>query len=422
MITTVFVFFMALLLNAFFAGYETGFVACNPIRVRYLAEKEKNLNARALLRFMERPDHMLTLLLIGTNLALVTSTFAFTQLTNPSIAALLVTPIILIFAEVVPKSMFRIHPTRLALLFLPLVRAFAFLLWPLVTPITWLARPFRGLIGDETRVRNIRLLMSSVEDVRSLVDESADHGTLEPEKREMIHSVIDLQQQQANEVMVPRIDMKALPRTAARRELVQLFADTGLTRIPVYGNSIDEIVGVVSAFDVLTDATPENESIDRFVRSVMHVPDSMKLDDLLKAMRRAGQHIAIVTDEYGGTDGLIAIEDILEEVLGDIQDEFDKVGMSIRKVGPDAYVIDARMELEAAARAMELDVRDEEVETVAGWIMHAVGRIPAKGEVLEFDRYRVTVLEGAAHHISSIRLEVLPREGSNAAQKEVKDA
>lgn len=421
MITTFLIFVLALLLNAFFAGYETGFVACNPIRVRYLAEKEKHLNARMLLHYIERPDHMLTLLLIGTNLALVTCTFAFTQLTSPRMAALLATPIILILAEVVPKSMFRMHPTRLALLFLPVVRAFAFLFWPLVTPVTLLARPFRGLLGDETRTRNIRLLMSSVEDVRSLVDESADHGTLEPEKREMIHSVIDLQQQQANEVMVPRIDMKALPRTATRRDLIQVFAGTGLTRVPVYGDSIDEIVGIVSAFDVLTDATPEDETIDRFIRPVMHVPDSMKLDDLLKAMRRAGQHIAIVTDEYGGTDGLITIEDILEEILGDIQDEFDKVGMSIRKVGPDAYVIDARMELEAAARAMEIEVHDEEVETVGGWIMHAVGRIPAKGEVLEFDRYRVTVLEGAPHHISSIRLEVLRREGSDAAQKEIKE-
>jgi len=422
LITILAILALTLLLSAFFSGYETGFIACNAIRVRHLAEKEGHSGARQLLYYLDHPAQMIILLLIGNNLVNVAFTLTFTHAAGPIGAAFLATALILVFGEVVPKSMFRMHPTRLALLLLPVVRAFSFVLWPLVVPVTWIARPFRGLLGDETRTRNIRLLMSSVDDVRSLVDESADHGTIEPEKREMIHSVIDLQQQQANEVMVPRIDMKALPRTATRGELVQMLADTGLTRIPIYGETIDEIIGVVSAFDVLTDATPEDETLDRFIREVMHVPDSMKLDDLLKAMRGAGEHIAIVTDEYGGTDGLVTIEDILEEILGDIQDEFDKTGMSIRKVGPDAYVIDARMGLEDAARAMGLEIQDDEVETVGGWVMHAVGRIPAKGEVIAFDRFRVTVLEGAPHHLSSIRLEVLPREGIDATQKISKEA
>lgn len=414
MMTPLIIVIVALLLNAFFAGYETGFVACNPIRVRTLAEKDRHSNARRLLDCIERPDHMISMLLIGTNMALVAGTLAFEKMLGPFAATIVATPLILIFGEVLPKSMFRMHPTRGALLFLPVVRFFDVLLTPLVLPMVWLTRPFRALLGDDASRKNIRLLMSSVEDVRTLVDESADHGAIADDKREMIHSIIDLQQQQANEVMIPRIEIKALPYDATRRDLIQLFADTGYTRIPIYHNSMDEVAGVVNAFDVLSDPTPEDPSITRFVREIMHVPDTMKLDELLKAMRLAGQHVAIVTDEYGGTDGLVTLEDILEEIVGDIQDEFDRVGTSVRKVGPDAFVIDARMELEAAAEAMNLEMNDEEVETVGGWLMHRVGRIPARGEVLEFDRFRVTVLEGAPHFVSSIRLEVLRRDGPPA--------
>lgn len=405
------VFVLGVLLNAFFAGYETGFMACNPIRVRHLAEKERHPGALRLLAYMQRPDYMLTLVLVGTNMALVAASIAATDLLrSATLATVVATPLVLFFGELLPKSMFRTHPTRLALLFLPAIRFFDTLLMPLVYPVTWISRPFQVLLGDETRHQNIRLLMSSVEDVRNLVDESADHGAIEPEKQQMIHSVIDLQNKLALEAMVPRIDMKALPHTASKDDLLAMFAETGLTRIPIYRETIDEVIGVINAFDVLADPTPENMRIDRFTNEILHVPDSMRLDDLLKTMRDQGHHMAIVTDEFGGTDGLITIEDILEEVIGEIQDEFDKEEASIRRVGPRAFVIDARMDLESAARAMQTPIEDEEVETVGGWVMHQVGRIPAKGEVIEFGRFRSTILEGTASQISSLRLEILREE------------
>ncbi|MFP4500611.1 MAG: hemolysin family protein [Candidatus Hydrogenedentota bacterium] len=415
------IFLMGIGLNAFFAGYETGFVAANPIRVRHLAEHEKHPGALRLLAYMERPEYMLTLLLLGTNLALVTASIAITDLLrSATLATLVATPFVLIFGEIVPKSMFRIHPTRLALLFLPMLRFFDAILLPIVYPVTWVARPFQSLLGDETRHQNIRLLMSSVEDVRNLVDESADHGAIEPEKQQMIHAVIDLQNKQANEAMVPRIDIRAMPHTASHDELLNLFAETGLTRIPIYKETIDEVIGVVNAFDVLSDATPEDSRIDRFTQDILHVPDSMKLDDLLKTMRIEGHHMAIVTDEYGGTDGLITIEDILEEILGEIQDEFDKDETAIRRVGPRAFVVDARLELDDAAFHMNTAICDEEVDTVGGWIMHQAGRIPAKGEVLEIGRFRATILEGSANQISSIRIEILKDEEAPDGQEKEK--
>ncbi len=400
-------FLLGIVLNAFFAGYETGFVASNPIRVRYLAEKEGNRNASLLLKYIDMPDRMIAVVLVGTNLALVMGTTALSSQVAAFWATVIATPLFLTFGEVVPKSMFRLHPTLFSLKLLPVIRFFDALLAPVVLPTTWVSRRFVAMASDDSQ--DMRVLMTSLEDMRHLVDESADHGTIEPEEKEMIHSVIDLQTRQAQEIMVPRIDIKALPETATKADLIDLLKESGLTRIPIYRESVDDIIGVANAFDVLTDNEPEKTDIERFIKpGILHVPDTMKLDDLLEAIRGSKVHMAIVIDEYGGTDGLIALEDILEEIFGEIHDEHDKEAKQLRRVGPNAYVIEARMSLEAVSESIGVPLMDEEVETIGGWLMHITGRIPAQGEVIVEGRFRVTVLSGGPSQLSSIRLEILP--------------
>lgn len=418
----------AVILQALFAGYETGFVSTNPIRIRFLAEEENMSRARRLMNYSTRPDLMLTMLLIGTNLCTVGGTMAVTyiaiqcsyaiagmrgipeadgtlyQTYGELGAALLAAPVFLLFAEVIPKSVFRTHPNRLALALLPVVEAFYILFYPVAAPVAMVSRL---LVRRPDGARHyLSPLMSSREDVRALVDESAVHGTIEPEEQMMIHSVINLQRKQAKEIMVPRIDIQAVPDTACYKDLLALLVESGRTRIPVYSDTIDTIVGVVNAHDVLLDAEPENQDISRFIRPVAHVPDTVKLDDLFEMLKNTKQRIAIVTDEYGGTDGLITIEDILEEIFGEIQDEHDVEESIIHQVGPRAYVVEARAPLEEVARAASLDIEDTEVETVGGWVMHLAGHIPAQGEVIKGDGFRLTVLDGGANYVSKIRLEV----------------
>lgn len=401
-------FFAGLLLTAFFAGYETGFVSCNPIRVRYLAEKENDPNALRLLAYLHQPDRMLTVVLLGTNLSLVLGTIAITQYLRSSWLSMIVaTPLVLVFAEILPKSVFRTHPTRLALWLLPVIRAFEVFLSPVVGPITWLSRHLLDPVQGQ-KSATVRMLMRSPEDMRVLVDESADRGTLEEEEKEMIHSVMDLQTRLAKEVMVPRIDIQALPHTATRKELVAMLKESGYTRIPIYRASIDEIIGVVNAFDVLKDHTPENPDITRFVKNIIHVHDTMKLDDVLKVMRDKRQAMAIVADEYGGTYGLITLEDILEEIFGEIHDEHDQEEPPIRQVGPHDYLVNARTSLEDVSETLGIPIVDEEVETVGGWVMHVTGRVPQKGEVVVHGRFRITILDGRPNFVSNIRLEVRP--------------
>lgn len=402
---------VSIVLSFLFSGYETGFVQTSPIRIQYLAEEEKDPRAAKLLQFRQNPTPLLTTLLIGNNLVLIVGSMALTDLARSNLAATLIAlPLFLIFGETVPKSIFRAHPNRLALALQPIVHWAYIALSPLVVPANVITRALVHLVGGPENP--LRPTLSSVEEMRVLVDESVQQGSLHPEEQQMIHSVIDLQKKQAKEIMVPRIDIEALPTTATRDELLALFEETGRTRILIYRDSIDEIVGITNAYDVLLDQTPERPDIARFVHDVLHVPDTMRLDDLLETLKREKQHLAVVIDEYGGTDGIVTIEDILEEIFGDIQDEHDTEASQIQQVGPRSYVIDARTYLEDASNALGVPLVCEEVETVGGWVMHIAGRIPVIGEVFHVHGIRVTILDASVNAIARIRLEIVDeREG-----------
>lgn len=418
--------FVILLLQALFNGYETGFVSTNPIRIRFLAEETNQPRAGRLLKHISRPDRMLTTLLIGTNLCMVAGALAAARiLPNDVLVMIVVTPIVLVAGEIIPKSVFRIHPNRLSLALLPFIEFVMVLLSPIIMPITWLIRMMFRMTGSSRPPLNP--LMSTLEDMRVLVDESAAQGTIEREEQRMIHSVMGLQDKQAKEIMVPRIDIQALPENAQRSELIALFEESGCTRIPVYQDSVDTIIGVVRVYDILLDKTagsaqdgapkPETGDIRPYIKEVLHVPDTMRVDDLLQMMRKNKQHMVIVTDEYGGTDGLITLEDILEQIFGDIQDEHDREESSIQHVGPDAYVVDARTSLEELSRALDIQIEDPTVETVGGWVMRAAGCIPHQGKVIQHLGFRITILESSSNAISKIRLEVLPEARTIDANK-----
>jgi CBS domain containing-hemolysin-like protein len=404
MMWAILIFLCSVIITGFFAGYETGFVSANLIRIRNMAEKQRKTDAMRLAAHYENPSRLITMLLIGTNLSLVVGTTALTRAVGPLLATLIATPVFLIFAEIVPKSVFRFFPTRLIVFFFPLIR-FAEGIFAVVTvPVAWLSQHLLSLVDSEGK--GMRMFLTSIEDMRMLVDESHDQGTLDPEEHEMIHSVIDLQTQCANEVMVPRIYIQAVPETATPQDLKTMFIDSGRTRVPVYAETIDHILGVVNAFDIIKDTSKELQDIRSFIKPILHVPDTMKLDDVLKAMRDARQSMAIVTDEHGGTDGLITVEDILEEIFGEIHDEYDVTTTQIKRVGSNAYVIDANASLEELSENLDIVIEDEEVETVGGWVNHLAGHIPVKGEVIHHESLRITVLEGQPSHVDSIRLEI----------------
>jgi putative hemolysin len=396
----------AVLFQALFAGYETGFVSVNPIRIRFLAEEERQKKAVRLLRYTNRPDQMLAMLLIGTNIGTVAGTIVASAGYGELAATIIATPVFLLFAEILPKSIFRMYPNRLTLRLLPLMDFWYVVFAPLAWPIALMTRIMFRSKEDEDQ--HLSPLMKTREDVRVLVDETADHGAIAPSEQEMIHRVINLQATQAKEIMVPRIDIQGLPATTSRTELLDLLVESGRSRICIYEDTIDKVIGVATAHDVLLDETPDRDDIERFITPVTHVPDTARLDNLFETMKEEKQHIVIVTDEYGGTDGLLTLEDILEEIFGEIQDEHDDEKAAIVQVGPDSYIMDARVPLVEAAEATDLPLVDKEIETVGGYILRLAGRIPARGEVIEENGLRVTVLEARASRVARVRIDILP--------------
>ena len=402
---TIAMFLLGIVMNGLFAGYETGFILADRIRIRHLAEEEQDARAKRLLRDIERPDTMLTVVLVGTNVSLIFGTLALTkQIEQVWLSTLIATPMFLIFAEIVPKSVFRRHPTRLAMALLPTIRFFEVLLMPLVLPTAWCVKGMRFVMGISKDAQNP--MMNTEDDLRSLVDESAARGSIDKVEQEMIHGVMNLQTTQAKEIMVPRTEMRALPMSASRDELLALFQETGLTRILIYEDTIDSILGVANVYDVIQDYESASGTIEKFAREVTHVPDTKPIDDLLQELKKRGEHLAIVTDEYGGTDGLITLEDVLEEIFGEIHDEHDEALEMIQQIGPRNYVVDARMPLEELSEAVGMRIADVDVETVGGWVMHMAGRIPAQGESVNHEGFRVVILEGTEKRVLKVRLDL----------------
>ncbi len=400
-------FLLGILLNGLFSGYEIGFISADRIRMRYLAEEEKEPRAIRLLAEIQKPEKMLITVLIGTNVALIFGTYALTSLvTSEWLSTLIAAPMFLVFGEIVPKSIFRRHPNVLSLVLLPIIRFFEFLFAPLVLPTLYALRGLRWVTGR--RAESLAPVLSTEEDLRHLIDESAARGSIEPDEQVMIHSVMDLPKKQAKEIMVPRIQILAVPADATRTELVHLFQTTGCTRIPIYRGSIDEIIGVATAFDVLLDADPSNPDITRFAKPVFHVPDTKPVDELLRQLKENPLHVAIVTDEYGGTDGFITLEDVLEEIFGEIRDEYDREESLVQRLGPGSFVIDASISLKDLSAVIGELIEDDNVETFGGWIMRRAGRIPAQGEKIKHGDFRITILEGRQNQLLKVRLDVLP--------------
>ncbi|MCX8065199.1 MAG: hemolysin family protein [Candidatus Hydrogenedentes bacterium] len=402
---TIFIFFV--ILAGLFSGFETGFVSVNPIRIRALSAEGNSRRAQMLLRYLNNPDYLFVVLLLGTNFCLVGSSIAMTKIIPHPLYSLLVTSLIfLYFGEILPKTVFRLHPNVLCELLVPFIVFFDYLLKPFSVPLAWV---YSKILGKNDRFISISSFMRSPEDVKKLVEQGVEQGEFHKEEQELIQSVFDLQQKVAKEIMVPRIEICAVPKTATRSELIKVFRENRFTRIPVYENTIDKVVGIIKAFDLLKDKDRDNENINRFLRPVSFVTDSTPLDEVLKLMRQRHQTMVIVLDEYGGTAGLVTLEDILEEVFGEIRDEHDQEEPPIRQMGPGDYIINARTSLEELREKTQLEIFDDEVETVGGWLLKKAQRVPQKGEVLITDSYRITIVDGKPNCVLTIRLEVLKK-------------
>ncbi|WP_457556067.1 hemolysin family protein [Candidatus Pyrohabitans sp.] len=398
------------LLSAFFSGSETAYLAVSRAKVKKLA-KEGDPRAETLLYLVEHPNRVLVTILVGNNLVNITAASLATSLAinafgskGVGIATGVVTLIVLLFGEITPKSFAATNAERVALLIARPIYFLMKLLSPLVLLLSKFAKLLVKSFGGEVRLGPF----ITEEELKMLVEVGEELGAIEKEEKEMISGIFEFGETDVREVMVPRIDMKCIPANESIESARRLILETGHSRIPVYEGSIDNIIGVLYAKDLLKYLNAESkkpESLREIVRPAYFVPETKKLDDLLREFQQNRIHMAIVVDEYGGTAGMVTLEDILEEIVGEIKDEYDLAEEEpLERINEREVVVDARMSIHDVNEALNIALPEEEFDTVGGLLFNTLGRIPSPGDEVEFEDAKLRVEKMRGRRIMKVRV------------------
>jgi putative hemolysin len=404
---------LLILINGVFASTEIALVTVRRSRLQQLVD-DGNRAAARVQRLKANPGRFLAVIQVGiTFLGFLASAFAAISLTDGLresltdlgpladaagvIALVIVTGVLtiftIIFGELVPKQIGLAHAERVAMTTSRFIDALGTVFGPLVAFLTWTTRNISRLFGADVAADE----RISAEELRLIIEQGGEQGILEAEEEQMLHAVIELGDQRVHEVMVPRIAMVTLPATATFEHAIDTIVQEGHSRIPVYEESVDEIVGILYAKDLLPflkGAAVELPALRSLLRTPVFVPESMTVDDLLHELQRRKVHLAIVLDEYGGTAGLVTIEDLLEEIVGEIQDEYDAEEPLVVRLSDNEARLDGRAHVDDLADLFEtqLGLEDEdEYDTVGGLIYHRIGGVPKPGDQVQVDGLTITV-------------------------------
>jgi putative hemolysin len=401
---------LLLLLSAFFSGSETALFAANRLKLRALKE-DGNRNARVALSLLEHPARLLSTLLIGNNIVntgtAVVATATLVRLLGPErgsvYAFVAVTLLLLLFGEITPKTFAAHHAERLALFAARPIQWMAAILTPVNRLLSLMTNLFARPLGG--RVRPDAPLVTE-EEIQTLVRMGEEQGVLEQEEREMIHSIFEFGDTVVREVMVPRVDIVAVEASAPIEAVLQIVREHGHSRIPVYDDDIDHVVGTIHVKDLLSGFREGRlAGVARaFARPAYFVPDTKRIDELFREMRRKKVHMAIAVDEYGGTAGLVTIEDLLEEIVGPIQDEYDVEEPPIKVLNEQVALVDGALHLEEVNAALGISLPVEEVDTVGGFVTSRLGHVPTQGETVDHDGVELTVERVDGNRIIQVKV------------------
>lgn len=395
-------------LSAYFSATETAFSSLNRIRLKSLANGG---NRRAQLAFAlsENYDELLSTILVGNNLVNIASTTIATLLfvqalgdgAGPTVSTVVMTVVVLIFGEVGPKSMAKEHAETFAMFSAPFLRALIVVLKPVNFLFAQLKKGLRRLVRSSPKqsVTDSELL--------TLVEEAEQEGGIDKSEGAMLRNVIEFDDIQAIEIMTPRVDVEALPRDAGREDIAALFRETGYSRLPVYEETIDSIVGVIHEKDFFSAVN--GQELEDILQPAEFIPPSMKISDLLRHLQQKKQHMAVIVDEFGGTEGIVTLEDVIEELVGEIWDEHDEVAQEgVLPLGENLYRVYGSMSTDDLFEFLHLDC-ETDASTVNGWIAQRLDRIPKAGDGFQFQNVSFLVTKAAGNRAEEIRVRVLPQ-------------
>ncbi len=401
--TCIIIMAVCLMLSAYFSATETAFSSANTTRLRTLAEKGSG-NAALALKLLEQYDRLLSTTLIGNNIVNIATASIGTVLfvkhygdAGATISTVVVTVVVLIFGEISPKSIAKDCAEKCAMLSAPILQV---LIWVLM-PLNLLFSLWKKLLAKVFRLNGDSKM--SQEELLMLLNEVQQDGSIDRDEGELLKNAIGFSEQEAQDILIHRVDLAALPVTASKEEVAALFTQTKYSRLLIYQDSIDHILGTVHQKDFYVGCGVTEQPLSAIISPPVFALENEPIRLLLKKLQQAKTHVAVVVDEYGGTCGIVTMEDILEELVGEIWDEHDEEEVFLRKIAPDTYTVDAGMDFDDFAEFFQLKT-DSEMVSVSGWVMEQFGRVPAAGDSFTFENLAVQVTKVENHRIEEIQV------------------
>ena len=401
-------------LSAYFSATETAFTSLNRIRLKTRADDGDKRAARTLALAADY-DRLLSTLLIGNNIvnnvATTIGAVLFIKLIGsvkgPTVSATVLTVVILVFGEVTPKSLAKERPEAWAIAATPLLRV--------LTPVNFLFTQWKKLLRVLLRHQDDDGITE--EELMGMVDQAETEGSLDQHESDLIRNAIEFNDMEVSEILTPRVDLEALADTATMEEAAAMYASSGFSRLPIYHDSIDNIIGVLHEKDFYAAYCRGAKRLSELKSSVLYTTETARISDLLRQLQQNKVHMAVVVDEYGGTQGIVTMEDIMEELVGEIWDEHDEVIEEFRKQSDGSYLVACSADLDDLYDLFDMKPSEEyDASSVSGWVMEEIGRVPDVGDRFRADGLEVCVTRVEHRRVMEIRVRRLPK-GDAAPEK-----
>lgn len=371
--------------SAFFSATETAFSSLNKPRLKNMAA-EGNKKAKLAYRLSENYDELISSTLVGNNVVNIAATTIGTLLfvgwlgsNGATVSTVFMTIVTLIFGEITPKSLAKECPEKFAVAVAPIINVLNIVL----KPLNFLLIKLKSNVGKLLKVSGTNNGITENE-LLTIVDEAEQVGGLDSNESELIHNVIEFNDLQAEDIITPRVDVTAVDITTPNEEIAEVFKTSGFSRLPVYRDTIDDIVGILYEKDFHNYVAGTTNSIETIMKPAEFIPPTVKISELLKKFQQTKLHIAVVVDEFGGTEGIVTMENILEELVGDIWDEHDEVEAGARKLEDGSYLVPEDMDLDDFFEQFSIHT-ETEASTINGWITEQIGKIPEVGDAFDFE-------------------------------------
>ena len=397
-----------ILLSGFFSGTETAYSCANKIKLKSMVMLGKK-NAKAVHKFADESyDKLVTAILVGNNIvnlsASALGTILFANLLNgaaysATVSTAVLTVVVLIFGEITPKYLASVYPEKMCFVFYPLMQLFY---WVLL-PVCQIFDGFKLLLKKVFKLKKDEAVTD--EELLSLVDEAEEDGTLKEDESELVRSALEFDDMKVEDILVPRVDVHAVEEGTSMEEVREVFRKTGYSRLPVYKDTIDNVIGVIHERDFFVGYLGGEKEIGHLVQEIAFTTEYTRISALLKQLQKQKIHMAAVSDEYGGLVGIVTLEDILEELVGEIWDEHDEEEVLFGEIGEGEYWVDGRYDLESFFELYEMEKKDEEFEsnTIGGWVTETYGGIPPVGETVRFEDLEIKIVKTTKKKVLKVR-------------------